>query len=434
MIDSLKEAIALSPDNIPLRLSLAELLKNDKQYKEASDEYKEILTRSYGHVKAQLGLAACYFHLGQFSAAIIIYEQLEEKLEGTDTLLFAKALVKENNMVKAATLYQNITVFNPELMDPELDALLKVPAGESNFDDEDLFGDGPDSLLMEKPDINFSNVGGMEKIKQEISMKIIKPLQHPEMYKAYGKKAGGGILLYGPPGCGKTYLARATAGEINANFINMGLHDILDMWIGNSEKNLHEVFETARYHSPCVLFIDEVDALGASRSDLKQSAMRHTINQFLAEMDGINTSNEGVLVLAATNAPWSVDSAFRRPGRFDRILFVPPPDEAGRAAILEAQMKDKLHENIDYKKVAAATPEFSGADIAALIDLATEAKLEEALAKGEMIPLTTKDLLTAAKKQKPTTREWFATAKNYALYSNESGQYNEILDYINKKK
>ncbi len=432
MIESLREALALSPENIPLRLSLADLLRGEKTWKEAAEEYKEVLRLSYGNLKAQTGLAACYFYLGQYSAAIIIYEEIENKLPDPDRILYARALVKENNLAAAANIYQMVIAFNPGLADAELDNALKLPAsaGDLNEDMFDEFDDG----LFEKPDIDFSHVGGMDKIKNEISLKIIKPLQHPELFAAYGKKAGGGVLLYGPPGCGKTYLARATAGEINAKFISVGLHEILDMWIGNSEKNLHEVFEAARHHAPCVLFIDEVDALGASRSDLRQSALRHTINQFLAEMDGIDQGNEGVLVLAATNAPWSLDSAFRRPGRFDRILFVPPPDEAGRAAILQAHMKDRLHQDIDYKKVASATPEFSGADLKALIDAAAEAKLEEALAKGDMIPMTTKDLLAAAKTLSPTTREWFSTAKNYALYSNESGQYNEILDYMNQKK
>src|SRR5690606_29954670 len=129
-----------------------------------------------------------------------------------------------------------------------------------------------------------------------------------------------------PPGCGKTHLARATAGEISAGFISVGISDVLDMWIGSSERNLHELFAGARANKPCVLFFDEVDALGSRRSDLQHSHARHLINQFLAEMDGIDANNDGLLILAATNSPWHVDPAFRRPGRFDRILFVPPPD------------------------------------------------------------------------------------------------------------
>ena len=187
----------------------------------------------------------------------------------------------------------------------------------------------------------------LKNIKNEISLKIIQPLNHPELYKAYEKKIGGGILLYGPPGCGKTHIARATAGEIKANFINVGINDILDMYIGNSERNLHEIFESARKNTPCVIFIDEIDALGANRNDMSKTGGRTVINQFLAELDGINSNNEGILVLGATNTPWHLDPAFRRPGRFDRIIFVAPPDEEARKEIFDLLLKDKPVEKIN---------------------------------------------------------------------------------------
>src|SRR5437588_864282 len=131
--------------------------------------------------------------------------------------------------------------------------------------------DAAPSVEVERPGMGFADVGGMEPLKEEIRLKIIHPMNHPELYKAYGKPIGGGILLFGPPGCGKTHLARATAGEIRAGFLAIGINDVLDMWIGNSEKNLHALFEQARANIPCVLFFDEVDALGASRSDLRHS-------------------------------------------------------------------------------------------------------------------------------------------------------------------
>ena len=165
----------------------------------------------------------------------------------------------------------------------------------------------------------------MDALKEAIGVKIIYPATHPEIYAAYGQKAGGGLLMYGPPGCGKTYLARATAGELGATFISVGIADVLDMWIGSSERNLAGIFDTARRHVPCVLFFDEVDALAAKRSDFSNASGRQLINQFLAELDGVG-NNEGMLILGATNAPWHVDPAFRRPGRFDEVLFVPPPD------------------------------------------------------------------------------------------------------------
>ena len=324
------------------------------------------------------------------------------------------------------------------LADAEFAARLGIGARESESEvvegkvraagsEEDA---APSAANIERPKINFSDVGGMEKVKEEIRLKIIHPLTHADLYKAYGKTIGGGILMYGPPGCGKTYLARATAGEIKAAFISVGISDVLDMWIGNSERNLHSLFEQAREHKPCVLFFDEVDALGASRSDMRHHAGRQLINQFLAEMDGVKSSNEGVLILAATNAPWHLDSAFRRPGRFDRVLFVPPPDAAARASVLRLQCKGKPMEEVDFDHLGKKTDNFSGADLKAVVDVAIERKLQEALKTGVPKPLTTKDLAAAAGTLKPTTKEWFATARNYALYSNQGGIYDDILQHL----
>ena len=264
-------------------------------------------------------------------------------------------------------------------------------------------------------------------------MKIIHPLAHPELYKAYGKTAGGGILLYGPPGCGKTHLARATAGEIKAAFLAVGINDILDMWIGQSERNLHEIFEQARRSRPCVLFFDEVDALGANRSDMRHTGRQMLINQFLSEMDGIQANNEGVLVLAATNMPWQVDAAFRRPGRFDRMIFVPPPDASARAAILRILCRGKPVQEIDYDLLSKRTDGYSGADLKGVLDRAVEAKLREAIKDGVPKPLTTRDLTTATAEVKPSTREWFATARNHALFANQGGAYDDILKYLKQQ-
>jgi SpoVK/Ycf46/Vps4 family AAA+-type ATPase len=210
----------------------------------------------------------------------------------------------------------------------------------------------------------------------------------------------------------------------------VGINDVLDMWIGNSERNLHELFQQARRNTPCVLFFDEVDALGASRSDMRASAGRHLINQFLSEMDGVQASNEGVLILAATNAPWHLDPAFRRPGRFDRILFVPPPDTTARSEILRVLCRNKPVEPLDYDQLGKKTDGFSGADLKAVVDLAIENKLRDAMKQGVPTPLSTKDLLAAAKTVRPSTREWFSTARNYALYSNQGGLYDDILKYL----
>ena len=214
----------------------------------------------------------------------------------------------------------------------------------------------------------------------------------------------------------------------------MGLHDVLDMWLGQSEQNLHRLFMEARTHAPCVLFFDEVDALGASRVDMRRSSSRQLINQFLSELDGIDATNEGVLILAATNAPWHLDAAFRRPGRFDRILFVPPPDAPARAEILGIHLRDKPQRDVDLMQVAKKTDRFSGADLKAVVDVAVEYKLQEVMKTGIPKPILTKDLVRAVKTLRPTTKDWFATARNHALYANEGGLYDDVLAYMNIKK
>ncbi len=433
IIESLLEALEVSPQNIPLRLQVADMMLQHGRNDEAADQFKYVLNLKANHDKAQAGLGTAYYNQQKFSAAIVVFEQIEE-LELPERLLYIKSLIKENSISQAIEAHQALMEIFPGYPDEEIDKALRIPA--SSNDMEGLFDDfeGDEQYFMEKPTTKFADVGGMKKVKEEIAIKIIQPLKNPELYKAFGKKSGGGILLYGPPGCGKTFIAKATAGEIDAKFINIGLHDILDMWIGNSEKNLHDVFELARRSAPCVLFFDEADALGGSRSDMKQSAMRHVINQFLAELDGVDADNEGVLVLAATNAPWNIDAAFRRPGRFDRVIFVGPPDDEAREDILKSLLQAKPAVDIDTRKIASVTADYSGADLNAIIDIAVEEKLWESISKGSVQPIHTKDLLNAVKKHQPTTKEWFASARNYALYSNESGVYDDILKYLKIKK
>ncbi|MBX3254178.1 MAG: AAA family ATPase [Chitinophagaceae bacterium] len=430
-INNLREALKFSPGNIPLKQHLAETLLKAGRLQEAEAEYKELLALT-DDVKIKAALAKVFYLQQQYSRCNVILEALIQggSPDAEVFVLHAKALLKENEISKAIESYQRALLLDPGSTDEELDNELRVNTTTSYTEDDG----GDHSPFVQKPSINFDDVGGMADIKKEIDLKIIRPLRHPELYKAYGKKTGGGILLYGPPGCGKTYIAKATAGQVNARFISVGLSDILDMWIGNSEKNLHYVFETARQNTPCVLFFDEIDALGASRSDMKQSGGRHLINQFLQELDGIDGNNEGILVLGATNTPWHLDSAFRRPGRFDRIIFIPPPDESARESILKIKLKNKPADAIDYRALAKKTVNFSGADLEALIDIAIEEKLEASFEDGVPRPLTTKDLENAGKKHKPSTTEWFGTAKNFALFSNDSGLYDDVLSYMKLKK
>jgi ATP-dependent 26S proteasome regulatory subunit len=435
---ALREALALSPDNIPLRQHLAESLLSTGQPEQAEAEFKAALALAPENAALKLGLARAFLAQQKGSAALVIVEAMAKLRDapGLAHVLLARLHFNRGEVPQAVAQYKLGVEKDPAAADLEFAGRLGIdsPSEESEVVDGRLRQSWEESAgtttEIERPKIAFDGVGGMDSLKDEIRLKIIHPLNHPELYKAYGKAIGGGILMYGPPGCGKTHLARATAGEIKAAFISVGINDVLDMWIGNSERNLHALFEQARENRPCVLFFDEVDALGARRSDMQHSAGRHLINQFLAEMDGIQSSNEGLLILAATNSPWHLDPAFRRPGRFDRVLFVPPPDAAARAGILRILCKGKPVQDIDYTHLARKTEQFSGADLKAVLDLAIEAKLREALAAGVPKPLTTGDLLAAAAQLKPTTKEWFATARNHALYANQGGIYDDILKYL----
>jgi transitional endoplasmic reticulum ATPase len=406
---------------------------------EAEKEYREALALAPHNQSLKLGLARAFHQQGKHNHALVIVEDLVKSANppARAFLLHAKLLAGIGEVERAVAEYRRAIELDKSVADLEFASRLGIDANETESEVSEgrvrAAADEDSGILepeIERPKIAFKNVGGMEKVKEEIRLKIIHPLSHPELYKAYGKPIGGGILMFGPPGCGKTHLARATAGEIKAGFIAVGINDVLDMWIGNSERNLHGLFEQARRHKPCVLFFDEVDALGASRGDMRQHAGRQLINQFLSEMDGVKTNNEGVLILAATNAPWHLDSAFRRPGRFDRILFVPPPDAPARAEILRLQCHGKPVADIDYEQCAKKAEHFSGADLKAVVDVAVEHKLRDAMKTGVPTPLTTKDLTAAVNSLKPTTKEWFATARNYALYSNQGGTYDDILQYL----
>jgi SpoVK/Ycf46/Vps4 family AAA+-type ATPase len=437
-IQSLREALRVTPQNTPLRRHLAETLARCGKFEEAEYEYKETLSQKPDDNELKFGLADVFLRANKVSHAAVIVEELvrQPQPSAQTYLLFMRILMREGEMERAITAYREALRIDPDVADADLEMQLGLNPAEQGGEIAEgrvrvRGSDGGEIDVSEDhPTIRFADVGGMEKVKEEIRLKIIHPLRHPDLYKAYGKKIGGGLLLYGPPGCGKTYLARATAGEVDAGFFSVGINEVVDMWLGQSERNLHAIFEQARHRAPSVLFFDEVDALGASRSDMRQSAGRQMINQFLAELDGVKSSNEGVLILAATNAPWHVDPAFRRPGRFDRVLFVPPPDEMARASILRVHLRDKPAQDVDVEQLAAKTKHFSGADLRAVVDSAVEAKLQQAVRSGAITPLTTKELLSAVKSLRPTTREWFSTARNFVLYSNQSGMYDDITEYL----
>lgn len=296
-----------------------------------------------------------------------------------------------------------------------------------------LYAEG-DVGLFERPKLTLAEVGGMEAVKRQLELSLLGPIRNPELAKAFGTSARGGLLLYGPPGCGKTFLASAVAGELGANFYAIDIADILDLYVGRSEKNLQQVFQTARRKAPCVLFFDEIDALGHKRSQLSNSSsMRTTVNQLLTEMDSMTSDNEGVYVIGATNHPWDVDVALRRPGRFDHMILVTLPDTEARASILRHHLRDRPVAGIDLNALAAHTDGLSGADLAHVCKSATQFAMADSIRSGTVRPVQMADMRQALSQIRPSTGAWFESARNVVEFANNDGTYDELAAYMKQR-
>ena len=242
-------------------------------------------------------------------------------------------------------------------------------------------------VLVETPNIRWEQIGGLSKAKRDLRETIEWPLKYPDSFKRLGIKPPKGVLLYGPPGTGKTLLAKAVATESEANFIQVKGPSLLSMWVGKSEEGVRKIFERARQVAPCIIFFDEIDSLASKRGGPGASATKVTenvLNQLLAEMDGIEDLSN-VIVIGATNRPDILDPALLRPGRFDRIVYIPISDEKGREEILKIHTKNMpLGKGVDLKEIAKETDGYTGADLESLVREAAMLALREDINSNEV--------------------------------------------------
>ncbi|MFI1768491.1 ATP-binding protein [Streptomyces sp. NPDC020800] len=421
LIRSLRTAVAAAPTDVPLRLHLAELLLNEGRADAAVAELAVALQHVPGDDQArQLMVRA----VGAPQQAAPPAERSAPERSAPEQSTVGQPPGSRGRFDWRAAEQQVQDVVPPRFVE--------TPARADGADDP---GDA-EAWDVERPGgVRLADVGGMQDVKDRLEAAFLAPLRNPELRRLYGKSLRGGLLLYGPPGCGKTFIARAIAGELGAAFLSVSVNDVLDMWIGNSERNMHEIFQTARRQAPCVVFLDELDALGGKRSRSAHGGMRNTVNQLLTELDGIDSAaNEGVFVLAATNVPWDVDNALRRPGRLDRTLLVLPPDAPARESILRYHLRERPVENVDLARLAKATDGLSGADLAHLCEAAAERALLDSARTGTVRLIGMKDLLGAAKEISPSTDPWFASARNVAMFANEGGMYDDLIAYLKKRR
>jgi transitional endoplasmic reticulum ATPase len=433
---SLLEALAATPNNAALRVAVIRGLHTAGDARAA--EYVGPLTPDAIPAADRAFVATVLLRAGAAARALAFADGPEPELQ----IVRARALHTQGDQPGALAAYEAAVRANPTLEDRDLRAMLAAQVRVHDgggprlrvMSNDDTDQSEVDRLLHpSQPAVAFADVGGLDEIKAQIEKRIILPFQKPALFAKFKKKPGGGILMYGPPGCGKTLLARATAGQCKATFLNVAIEDVLDMWIGESERKLHALFEKARASTPSVMFFDEIEALAGKRQYTREATSSKLVSQFLSEMDGFVKNNAGVLILAASNVPWAIDPAFRRPGRFDRVLFVPPPDRAARAAILQILLAGRpTAGDIDPAALAARTSGFSGADLENLVDTAADRAIAASLEKNTEVPIDHSHLVAALGEIKPTTIEWLTTARNYARYSNEGGQYDEVLEFLRR--
>jgi SpoVK/Ycf46/Vps4 family AAA+-type ATPase len=413
LITSLERAVDAAPADAALRLHLAELLVAADRADEAVAHVALVLQQDPSSEQARALMTAA---LGE--PAPPATQETRLRLEHVEPADIDPPVAMPDAMPFDWTAAEADL---GELVPPMFaDAAADEPA-ESAYD-------------VEVSGLGLADVGGMAEVKQRLEAAFLAPMRNPELSRLYSKSLRGGLLLYGPPGCGKTFLARALAGELGAHFLSVSLADVLDMYVGLSERNLEDAFDLARRSAPCVLFLDEVDALGQNRSNRRTSAMRSTVNQLLLELDSVNGENEGVFVLAATNHPWDVDAALRRPGRLDRTVLVLPPDETAREAIFRHHLKDRPVERIDVRTLAGATDGFSGADIAHACETGAERALLDSATSGIVRMIGMDDLTAALAEVEPSLSAWFETARNVALSAEEGGPYDELVAYMRTRR
>jgi len=457
-LDSLRLAVSQSPDNVPLLLlygqaCLEESAKPDDNdpasLAEAERSFQRVLELDARQREARLGIARILFGRGKVDEAAVRAESLlRENLKFAPAHLFLSRLyLSENDRQKAAEHYEEAVAADGSVSDRGLEKQLgrelrggegrRAVAGSNSSSQEnshkssDLSEDEPtddfdlpfdENLPAEYPppfpprepiksQVLFQHVGGYEGVKDTLRLRMLHPLQRPDLCRSFGRKTGGSVLLYGPPGTGKSLMAEAIAGESRANYLSVGIHEIVDPYFGPLERNLHQLFDYARTNTPAVVFLDHLETLGSQRHHPGQ--IRTLSATLLDETDFSIPGNEGLIVVASTDSPWLIDPSLLRPGRFGRPLYMGPPSAEERMAIIAICAAQRPVADLDVAALVAATQGFTGAEIEEVFEIAGDACIREAVLTGNLGATTTEALVAASQTIVPGFKIWLRQAREH---------------------
>ncbi len=399
-----------------------------KEYSKAAEYYTKVAQLEKSPLRYiayfNRGLIRYYYQKNQGEA----FEDFKKAIELRDTYARAHDMLglcyqNQGDTEKAIHHYERAVTLDPNLREAQ--------KALENLKEES-------KKMVVKGEVSttdFTAIAGMDELKKKLQIKVLEPLKNPELAKKFKQQIAGGLILYGPPGCGKTYIIRALAGEAKMKLFIAKVSDILDKWVGNSEKNLHMLFEQARKEKPSIIFMDELDGLGWRRSQEDHSWERNFISQLLVELDNGDGKNNGIIILGATNAPWFLDAALKRSGRFGTTIYVPAPDEKTRMHLFEMYTKDlPLEPKLPYKEFARKTQGYSCADVQSICERAAQKAYERSISENKESVLTRQDIEDSILQERSDIIEWFASLPHSLSLDEMKTLYPELFEDVTNMK
>ncbi len=428
VLSALLQAVQVSPDSAPLRRHYAEMLLNRGYIAEAEAEFLLSLDLDPTDAAAKLGLARAFHSQDQNAKALLLVKQVlrQASRPAKAYILYARLLLALGSVERAVHEYRKAVDQDPHASDPtlasklgleespgpSLSASLAALATEEVAEDpvEASIPETVRELFAQRPAVSFQHVGGRREIKDELERRLVRPWRDSETVGELGRALGSKFLFYGPPGCGKSHLGRALAGELLAKYLSLNLQDLVEIWRSDSGRLLAEIFTQAKAGENTVLVFEEVEQLGDEPS---------LVQQFLNELAHLEP-HQGVVVVITTAAPWEALPPLVRRERFDRFFFVPPPSTAERGEILRILCQGKPQHFLSTRNPAEETEGCSVADLRKLVEQAIEQRLQQSLQEGRPLPLATGDLMRAAETITASIPPWIAETREQLRFLPES--------------